>query len=385
VGAGLLSFGPHRVAGPHGPLSSHGVEVKLPPRALALLWALASQPGQVLTKAALLDAVWGGAVVGEEALGFQIRVLRQALRDDARQPRYIETVHRVGYRFVSPVRVTPSPPDVGAPAPRSETLVTSEARSPAPLVGREAELARLHELLTHSLGGTRRVVFVTGEAGIGKTALVETFLAGTVAGSELGVGRGQCVGHYGAGEAFLPLLEALSRLGRGAGGERVLEILRGHAPNWLAQLPSLVPPADLEALRRGAQGATRERMLRELAEGLEALTDVQPVVLLLEDLHWADPSTVEWLAMVARRPESARLLVLGTYRPVDLVVTGHPLKVVKHELVARGQAVEVSLGPLSAQAVGTYVAQRLAGQAADEESTVRPRFNRYRIARTGSG
>jgi predicted ATPase len=107
-------------------------------------------------------------------------------------------------------------------------------------------------------------------------------------------------------------------------------------------------------------------MLRELAESLEALSLVQPVVLLLEDLHWVDPSTVDVLAMVARRREAARLVVLGTYRPVDLIVTGHPLKAAKHELVAWGQAVEVALGPLSQRAVGTYVAQRLAGQVADE-------------------
>ena len=93
-------------------------------------------------------------------------------------------------------------------------------------------------------------------------------------------------------------------------------------------------------------GVTRERMLRELAEALEALSAERPVVLVLEDLHWSDTSTVEALALLARRRDPARLLVLGTYRPVELIVHDHPLKTVKQELVAHGQCVEVPLGYL---------------------------------------
>jgi len=73
-------------------------------------------------------------------------------------------------------------------------------------------------------------------------------------------------------------------------------------------------------------------MLRELAQGLEALSAECPLVLVLEDLPWSDASTVEALALLARRRDSARLLVLGTYRPVDLIVHGHPLKQVTREL-----------------------------------------------------
>ena len=84
-------------------------------------------------------------------------------------------------------------------------------------------------------------------------------------------------------------------------------------------------------LQRKTQGATRERMLRELAEAVEQLTAERPLVLWLEDLHWSDASTLDWLAFVARRRESARLLIIGTYRPVDVLVQGHPLRAVKQE------------------------------------------------------
>ena len=73
-------------------------------------------------------------------------------------------------------------------------------------------------------------------------------------------------------------------------------------------------------MQRQGQSATQARMLRELAEAVEVLAAERPLVLVLEDLHWSDPSTVEALALLARRREAARLLVLGTYRPVDLIL-----------------------------------------------------------------
>jgi predicted ATPase len=99
-------------------------------------------------------------------------------------------------------------------------------------------------------------------------------------------------------------------------------------------------------------------MLRELAEALEALTEAQLGVLVLEDLHWSDPSTVEVLTMLARRREAARLVVLGTYRPVELILRLHPLKGAKTELQLHGHCVELALSYLSEAAVAAYVAPR---------------------------
>ena len=100
-----LTFGPYRLEGPHGPLAQRSQIVNLPPKALAVLWALATQAGQVVTKEALLETVWPETVVGEDALVFQIQTLRQALDDNARRPRHIKTVHRVGYRFIGKVEI----------------------------------------------------------------------------------------------------------------------------------------------------------------------------------------------------------------------------------------------------------------------------------------
>jgi predicted ATPase len=112
------------------------------------------------------------------------------------------------------------------------------------------------------------------------------------------------------------------------------------------------------------QGITPTRLLRELAEALEALTAVQPLVLVLEDLHWSHASTMEALALLARRREAAQLMVIGTDHPVELIVRAHPLKAVKQELQLHGQCAEVPLGYLTKAEVQAYLDQRLPGQGA---------------------
>ena len=133
---------------------------------------------------------------------------------------------------------------------------------------------------------------------------------------------------------------------------------------WLVQLPRLVSEADLEWVQRQVQGATQARMLRELADAFAVLTADIPLVLVLEDLHWSDSATVECLAALAQRREPARLLVLGTYRPVEAVLRGHPLRGLVQELRGRGYCEELRLEPLPAADVAAYVAGRLGGPVA---------------------
>jgi DNA-binding winged helix-turn-helix (wHTH) protein len=321
--------------------------LRLPPKTFAVLRHLVEHAGRLVTKRDLLAAVWSDAIVSESALTSCIRDLRKALTDSSRTPRYIETVHRRGFRFIGPIAelAEGARPDV-------------ERHRAATLVGRESELARLHDLLETALHGRRRVVFVTGEPGIGKTALLEAFLAEVGDGRALRIGRGHCVEHYGSGEAYLPVLEALGRLGREADEGQLVRVLKQYAPTWLADLPALLSDSELEAVQRRRQGTTRDRMLRELIEALDVLTGETPLVLVLEDLHWSDSATVDLLAMLARRRDAARLLILATYRPADVAVGPHPLKAVKQELQMHGQCEELSLELLCEQAVGEYLAGR---------------------------
>src|SRR5262245_62080406 len=133
--------------------------VHLPPKALAVLRLLMAQAGQLVTKEALLEAVWPEAVVHEAALSVCMSELRKALRDSTQTPRFIQTVHRQGYRFIGHLpTVAPaslSPPRAAAPAPL--------------LVGRERELTQLHQWLGQVRQGGRQTVLLTGEPGMGKT------------------------------------------------------------------------------------------------------------------------------------------------------------------------------------------------------------------------
>lgn len=338
-----VSFGRYVFSPSSGELCRGGREVRLTPKAAAVLSALLARPGALLTKDDLFAAVWPDVAVSDAALTSCIQELRDALGDDARRPRYIETLHRRGYRFIGPV------PPAGAAG-------TARRESPAHVVGRERALAALQACLDEARAGERRLVLVAGEPGIGKTTTVEAFLTGRVP-EGLMVGVGRCIEHYGAGEAYLPLLEALTRLGAES-RSGLVNVLRRHAPSWLAQMPSLVEPAELRTLQRTTTGATRARMLRELAEAIEALVAASPLVLWLEDLHWSDASTLDWLAYVARRPGAARLLVVGTYRPSEVTGGRHPLPAVRDELAVHGRCREIALDLLDEAAVMQYLQRR---------------------------
>ena len=203
---------------------------------------------------------------------------------------------------------------------------------------------------------------MTGEPGIGKTTVVDAFLASAADMGDVWTARGQCVEHYGAGEAYLPVLEALGQLCRQPGGEQVIAVLSRYAPTWLAQMPGLIGDAELETVQRRVQGATRERMLRELAEAVEALTAEKTLVLVLEDLHWSDYSTLDLVSLLAQRRMPARLFLLGTYRPADVIVSGHPLKAMKQELLVHEQCEELPLRFLTDVEVGQYLTARFPRQ-----------------------
>jgi adenylate cyclase len=126
---------------------------------------------------------------------------------------------------------------------------------------------------------------------------------------------------------------------------------------WLMQIPALTTAADRQRVDRNP-AATPERMLREMGDLLEALTATSPLVLMLEDLHWSDVSTLDLISYLARRRRAAHLMVIGTDRPADLIGTRHPLKGLKQELLARRQCEELALDYLSQESVGHYLAER---------------------------
>ena len=346
----VLSFPPFRLDLRAARLELGEAVLPLRPKAYDLLAYLAARPGELLTRETLLDALWPGRVVTEGGLSELVREVRRALDDDPHAPRFIETVHGRGYRFLP------------SAARAVEALATTIDAHDAP-VGRADELSRLEGWFGLARQGQRQLVFVTGEPGIGKTTVVQALCRHLASPADHGaprIGLGQCIEQYGAGEAYLPLLDALSRLAREDDDGSLLKVLRHHAPTWLIQLPALLNSVELEQLERRTLGATRERMLREMAEALEVLSTARPLLLVLEDLHWSDYSTLDLITFVAQRRERARLMVLATFRPVEVYSRNHPLKAIKQDLEARGQCRDLALPCLSAEAVESYLAQRFA-------------------------
>jgi DNA-binding winged helix-turn-helix (wHTH) protein len=152
-------------------LTRDGRPLALPPKAFDVLCALARRPGQLVTKTELLDAVWGHQYVSDSVLKTAISDLRAALGDDAKLPRYIETAARRGYRFIG-AAVVPTSSVASASLAASAAQPAPDA---APLIGRQAALARLRAAWSAALAGQRKVVWVAGEAGIGKTTLIARF------------------------------------------------------------------------------------------------------------------------------------------------------------------------------------------------------------------
>ena len=250
-----LTFGPFHLDVAQSQLWRAGQALALRRRSLALLRYLAEHPGRLVTKAEVRQHVWAGTHVTDTVLRVCVQEIRAALGDAADAPRYLATVGRQGYRFLVGDDREVAPPQLAGP-----------------IVGRQSDVETLQSWFQRAAHGSRQIVWVSGEAGVGKTTVVEQWLAGLTAGRGVRLARGQCVEHYGEGEPYLPLLEALGQLSRGPQQRAVLAVLRRYAPLWLVQLLGVLSEAERERLQRQVQGENPARMLRELAEALEVLT-----------------------------------------------------------------------------------------------------------------
>jgi predicted ATPase len=240
-----------------------------------------------------------------------------------------------------------------------------------PTVGREQERAALRAGFASAAAGSGQVLCVTGEPGLGKTTLIESFLDELSAGGlPCSVARGRCSERLAGAEAYLPILEALDNLLQGDGGAAAAGLLKQLAPTWYVQLAPLAaddPP--LAGVRADAEPASQERRKRDLGVFLEQLARLRPLVLFLDDIHWADPSTVDLLAYLGGKCGGQSLLLVLTYRPSDLLRIQHPFGPVKRELQARGVCREIALPDLSRDDIDNYLALAFVGHQFPQEFT----------------
>jgi len=228
-----LTFGPFRPDLLQNRLWRQAQPIALRPQAFAVLRYLVMHADRLVTKAELLQHVWGGRQVTDTVLRGCIHAIRVALADTADTPQYLETVGRQGYQF-----------RLGRAATRRRPAAAH------PVVGRQAEVEWLRERWLWAREGRRQCSMLSGEAGIGKTTVVDLFVASLPAPSEAGIGRGQCVDIYGEGEPYLSMWEALGQLGQSPHREALRRVLQRYAPTWLVQLPTLLSDSERERLQQ---------------------------------------------------------------------------------------------------------------------------------------
>ncbi len=335
----------------------YGDELRpLRPNPMAVLAYLVDRPDQLVTKDDLLRDVWENEFVVDGVIKTSMSDIRKALRDNPKKPRYVETVHRRGYRFVGYDNGEPETSTQRNDSPVSNR-VSSVAVKANDLFGRDEEILELERLWAEARNGHSQLVVLEGEAGVGKTALARSFTASL--NSEVWLGFGQCVDLHGQTEPYLPLLEAIESIGH----EDILApALRRYAINWLRTLPSLWDAAD-ESLQ--ASPGEPARMPREFAELVKQLAIQKPVVLVLEDIHWADPSTLALLTTFASRPTNSSVFIVATMRPPAQV--DHTLRTSLQGLNRFESVTTLKLNRLGEQSIRDYLNSRFSFPAFSEE------------------
>jgi serine/threonine protein kinase/predicted ATPase len=232
-----------------------------------------------------------------------------------------------------------------------------------PTVGRQQEWASLRTGSEEAAVGCGSLLCVTGEPGLGKTTLVESFLEELASsGRNWGLARGRCSERLAGTEAYLPFLEALDSLLKGEGGAAAAKAMKVLAPSWYVQLaPLAAEDTSLARVFAEAKEASQERRKRELGVFLNEVSRQRPLVMFLDDIHWADPSSVDLLAYLGSKCREWHLLLVLTYRPSDLFRTEHPFGPVKLELQWRGICREIPLPFLSRDDFAEYLALAFAG------------------------
>ncbi|MGL4961032.1 MAG: ATP-binding protein [Inquilinus sp.] len=339
--------------------------VRLMPKSFDLLAYLAENPGRLVTHDELLEALWPGVHVQPEVLKSHILAIRTALGDTISSPRFIETERGRGYRFIGRLRAGPSP--VGKPSPAVDLGV---------FAGRAEPLRSLLALLERAAVGEPQSVFISGEPGFGKTTLVQQFLARASTGGDFVVAQGHCVENFAGAEPYYPIFEALGELCKdaGTGAARALEAL---APSWAAQMPVQFSAAQRAVLQQQVMPGAPSRMVREACSLFEALPTERPLILVQEDLHWADFATIDLISALCRRRSSAKLLLIATYRPEDSTEAQRPLRQMTQDLALHKFSTEIELAPLSL----TAITEILSGGTGDKANS--SEFGQLIETRTG--
>ena len=342
-------------------LSRGGEPVSLEPKVFNLLVWLVEHRDRVVLKQELLDSLWPGEHVGDAVLPRCVAAVRKVLGDSRALQAVIQTVHGRGYRFVAETKEVQVPG--GAATDRDSTLQTSQAATPAsnlanasqfvqevpePFVGRDRVIDSLRSTLEDAIAGSGRLVVLVGEPGIGKTRTADE-VASEAGERGVEVLVGQCIEGEGA-PAFWPWLQILRALGADHAHDRIVAELGGSSTRDAGPGPSAVESPAM------AGEDTRFQLFYRTCEALREASSTTPLMIVLDDLHWADPSSLLLLRFAARELSGAHILLLCTYRDVALR-RGHPLASLLAELARLPHFQRLLLRGLERRDVESYIEQ----------------------------
>ncbi len=281
-----------------------GALLRLGPRPLAVLLHLIENRARLVTTAELKRTLWPDRIVVEDGSVRQcVLEVRRVLDDREREPPWIETTRGLGYRFAGALEQSA---DIVAPA--------QPCRRPD-FLDRDAELARVRSVLQGGLRGERRLVFLHGPPGIGKTrAAAEASAEAAAMGFDVHVGRA----HEGGGAPpFWPWIQILRGLLKRHGTSALQKLSGARALGAL--LPELGPEGSPAPCAPPGEDprlveAARLRLFGGMEHFLDDAATRQPLLLVLDDLHWADEGSLALLLFLARNAVPTRLVVLGTHR-----------------------------------------------------------------------
>jgi DNA-binding winged helix-turn-helix (wHTH) protein/tetratricopeptide (TPR) repeat protein len=336
-----------------------GVDLDIQPKVLDLLLYLIARRDRVIPKEEILEALWSGIAATDDVLSRAVHAARQAVGDDGEQQRVIQTVRRRGFRFVAAVSSSDSP----QPASTRVTTGARLTRQGTGFVGRERELQRLEEALDDANQSLGRIVFVSSEPGGGKTHLLEEFTR-RAAATHLPVHSGWCWEGEGA-RPYWPWVQILRALIatrspdklREQMGFRALDIAR-VIPILREKLPELPesPPVQSDQERfRLFDSITC--FLRRVA------SDDGTLILVLDDLQWADAPSLRLIDFLAHEMADAPILVLSAFREDEVEP---PLSETLGVLARRSLFEELNLKGFSSSEITQILRADGGGEPSDE-------------------
>jgi DNA-binding winged helix-turn-helix (wHTH) protein/tetratricopeptide (TPR) repeat protein len=339
----LFAFEPYRLDLQERQLFRGTEAVALQPKLFDLLAVLVQNAGCLLQKNDLLEQVWGEVAVEEGSLTRAISTLRQVLGSCPDGPDYIQTVTKRGYRFTADVRETTGneidSTRLAGAIPLPPLLLDPDAPR---FVGRDAELAQMQDVWQRATNGRRQLLLIAGEPGIGKTRLSLEFARAR--GGEGAIVLAGCSDEE-ALVPYQPFVEALTWYVRvcpepdlraqlvAIGGGTELGLL---IPELLHRVPDLPPPP------LAPNDAQRYRLFETVAAMLGVASRARPLLLVFDDLHWADRATLLLLRHVMRSSNAASLAIVATYRESELGRT-HPLADMLIKLRHEGSVIRLPL------------------------------------------